>query len=105
LSLWTARLIFSILLQHHKSTLPRYFSSIFRSSQISAPQKIMLQIRNFTRFFIVVLLFTYAFLDCLYYVIVYLFEGHASEWSDYDLIYSKANPSPNLYFFIDPRID
>lgn len=82
LSIRTARMTFSILLQHHKSTLPTYFRSIFRSSQVSAPQKITLQIRNFTSFFLVVLLFTYAFLDCLYYVILYLFEGRASECSD-----------------------
>jgi hypothetical protein len=36
---WSVQLISSILLQHHISKLPSYFSSIFQSVQISAPYK------------------------------------------------------------------
>jgi hypothetical protein len=43
-STWSVQLIFSILLQHHISKLPRYFWSIFRSVKISASYKAMLQI-------------------------------------------------------------
>jgi len=44
------QLIFSILLQHHISKLPRYFRSIFQSVQISALYKDKLQMWHFSSF-------------------------------------------------------
>jgi hypothetical protein len=46
------QLIFSILLQHHISKLPRYFQSIFQSVQVSSPYKDKLQIWYFGSFFL-----------------------------------------------------
>ena len=40
---WSVQLIFSILLQHHISKLPRCFWSTARNVQVSAPYKAMLQ--------------------------------------------------------------
>ena len=46
------QLIFSILLQHHISKLPRYFQSIFQSVQVSSPYKDKLQMWRFSSFFL-----------------------------------------------------
>jgi len=46
------QLIFSILLQHHISKLPRYFWSIFQSVQVSALHKDKLQMWHFSSFFL-----------------------------------------------------
>jgi len=43
---WSVQLIFSILLQHHISKLPRYFWSAARSVQVLAPYKAMLEDYN-----------------------------------------------------------
>ena len=41
---WSVKLIFSILLKHYISKLPRYFWSSVWSAQVSAPYKAVLQI-------------------------------------------------------------
>jgi hypothetical protein len=45
--------IFPILLQHHISNLSKYFWSMFRSVQFSAPYKAMAQIYQFTGLFLI----------------------------------------------------
>jgi hypothetical protein len=42
------KLIFSVLLQHHISTLSRYFSPTLQWVQVSTPYKSMLQLYHYT---------------------------------------------------------
>ena len=48
----SGQLIWSVLLQHHISKLFRYFWSTFRTVQVSAPHKAVLQMYHFTSFFL-----------------------------------------------------
>jgi hypothetical protein len=61
---WSAKLIFSILLQHHISKLSWYFWSSIRSVQVSAPYKAVLQMKHFNSIFLNLIIFL---VDCFFY--------------------------------------